>query len=280
MSAARADGRLQAFLFADPAAHSLSPVMHRAAFAAAKLDGEYEARRVTAQDLPRAVNALRGEGMVGANVSLPHKASVARLMDELTDAARAIGAVNTIIRDGVRLIGDNTDAPGLMAALGEHGVTPGVTVVLGAGGAARAAVWALARAGHDTWVVGRTPEKAAALAQEFGVRWAEPGRVPWREAALVVNATSAGLDAPDETPLPQFPILSHDALIYDMVYRPTVTRLMRDARHHGHSTANGLSMLAHQASLSFTAWTGARVPPGIFLQAAQSELEAHGDGRG
>lgn len=268
---------LRAFLFADPAAHSLSPVMHRAAFAAAGLRGDYEARRVTATDLSEAVASLRQPGRVGANVSLPHKSAVTRLVDELTEAARAIGAVNTIVRNGDRLVGDNTDAPGLLSALAESDVRPGPTVVLGAGGAARAAVWALRRAGHDVWVVGRTPARAAVLAEEFGVRSAETDRVPWPEVTLVVNATSAGLDAPDETPLPRFPALRAGAFVYDMVYRPARTRLMRDARERGLRAENGLSMLAHQASLSFRAWTGASVSPTVFARAAQLELQAHGE---
>lgn len=262
---------LRAFLFADPAAHSRSPAMHTAAFRAAHLAGSYEARRVTRNDLPQAVASLRTEGVLGANVSLPHKEAVVDLLDDLTPAAKAIGAVNTVVRTGDRLLGDNTDAPGLMAALSDAAAPEGGrAVVLGAGGAARAAVYALGVAGFDVCVCNRSAEKAARLAAEFGVSHGTFDGVSWQTVALVVNATSAGLNAPNESPVPAFPDLPPSAFVYDMVYAPEDTRLVRDARASGLRAESGLTMLAHQARLSFLAWTGADVSVKVFLSAARA----------
>lgn len=258
----------RAYLFADPAAHSRSPQLHRAAFAHAGIDGDYAARRVRAAELPQAVAELRRPGVLGANLSLPHKESVLALLDTLSPAAKAIGAVNTIIHKDGKLSGDNTDAPGLLAALADADAPEGgLSVVLGAGGAARAAVYALRGAGHEVLLVNRTHARAQALAAELGGRAAWPETAPWSAVTLVVNASSAGLDAPDTSPLPAFPPLDPRALVYDMVYRPAETRLLRDARAAGLRAENGLGMLAHQARLAFAAWTGADVPLGVFLEA-------------
>jgi shikimate dehydrogenase len=259
---------MRAFLFADPAAHSRSPAMHNAAFRAAGLDGSYLARRVTAAELPEAVAGLRQRDVLGANLSLPHKEAVLPLLDELTPAARAIGAVNTVINRGGVLVGDNTDAPGLLAALqltGDAG--EGAALVLGAGGAARAAVWALRSQGRPVYVVNRSPDRAAALTRDLGGVACSLHAVPWDTVNLIVNASSAGLDAPEQTPLPDVPALPPGAVVYDMVYKPAETKLMQGARTAGYRAENGLGMLAQQARLAFLAWTGRDVPVSVFLQA-------------
>ncbi|WP_082505558.1 shikimate dehydrogenase [Deinococcus sp. Leaf326] len=261
-------GSWRAFLYADPAAHSLSPQMHAAAFAAAGLAGQYEARRVAPQDLPAAIAELRAPGVLGANLSLPHKETALLLLDDLSPAARAIGAVNTVIHRSGRLLGENTDAPGLLAALDEAGASAGgLSVVLGAGGAARAAVYALRSRGQAAMVVNRTPERAAALTRDLGGQALNAAEVPWAQVGLLVNASSAGLGDPHASPLTPLPALAPGALVYDMVYKPTETRLMREARAAGVRAENGLGMLAHQARLAFFAWTGAEVPAPVFLEA-------------
>jgi len=259
----------RAFLFANPAAHSRSPAMHNAAFQVAGIGAHYEARQVLPGDLAEAVAGLRAPDVLGANLSLPHKEAALPLLDDLTEAARAIGAVNTIVnRNGV-LTGDNTDAPGFLAALdtaGDDGRC--AAVVLGAGGAARAAVWALrSRGGRPVYVLNRTHEKALELTRGLGGQAVQEREVPWHEVCLIVNASSAGLDAPDESPLPDFPTLAAGALVYDMVYKPAQTRLMHDARAAGYRAENGLEMLAQQARLAFLAWTGREVSIGVFLDA-------------
>lgn len=276
------DHGLQAFLFADPAAHSLSPRMHAAAFRHAGLKGTYEARRVRADELPAALEELRAPGVLGANLSLPHKEAAVQWLDDLTPAARAIGAVNTVVNRQGYLIGDNTDAPGLRDALGELGVEsgdgtgPDPVVVLGAGGAARAAVYALLCLERNVIIVNRTHERAAELATMQGsgetrAKAAHLHDIPWPAVALIINASSAGLDAPNDTPLPGFTfgLLPPNALIYDMVYKPAETRLMREARAAGLRAENGLGMLAHQARRAFVAWTGQDVPAEVFIGALQ-----------
>jgi shikimate dehydrogenase len=268
-------GALRAYLYADPAAHSLSPAMHRAAFAWAGLAGEYRAVRVPPADLGAAIAELRHPGILGANLSLPHKEAALPYLDSLTPAARAIGAVNTIISQEGKLLGDNTDAPGFLAALADAGVSPdGAAVVLGAGGAARAAVWALRSQGRGSqarqvFVFNRTRAKAERLTADLGGMAAALNEIKWADVGLIVNASSAGLNAPDESPLPDFDFsaLPPAALMYDMVYKPLETRLMRDARTAGLRAENGLGMLAHQARLAFLAWTGVDVPVQVFLDA-------------
>ncbi|MFC3834978.1 MULTISPECIES: shikimate dehydrogenase [Deinococcus] len=272
------------YLFADPASHSLSPRMHRAAFAHAGLAGDYQAVRVLPADLATAVSGLRRPDVLGANISLPHKEAVVALLDDLTPAARAIGAVNTVIHRDGRLTGDNTDAPGLFDALVEAGAAgvgdrprDGAVVVLGAGGAARAAVYAaLILLERDVYVVNRTHVRA----EELAAAWAAPDAdhqararvaadVPWDDVTLVINASSAGLDAPEQTPLDAAYLtrLPLSAVVYDMVYRPAQTRLMREARAAGLRAENGLGMLAQQARLAFQTWTGCDVPVSVFLNA-------------
>ncbi|PNY82551.1 shikimate dehydrogenase [Deinococcus koreensis] len=262
--------------------------MHTAAFRAAGLHGTYEARRVPAAELPAALAGLRQPGVLGANLSLPHKEAALPWLDELTPAARAIGAVNTVIHRQGRLTGENTDAQGLFEALLELGAggtgdrnTGGAVAVLGAGGAARAAVYvAVTLLERDVYILNRTRARAQELAESWaapdrpGPRAlaADPGEVPWEQIRLLVNASSAGLDAPGQTPLPDFGFtrLPAGALVYDMVYKPAETRLMREARAAGRRAENGLGMLAHQARLAFRAWTGADVPVGVFLDALSS----------
>ncbi|WP_409013518.1 shikimate dehydrogenase family protein [Deinococcus sp.] len=279
--------------------------MHRAAFEHADLSGQYTAVRVPAADLAAAVQGLRRPGVLGANISLPHKQAVLPLLDDLTPAARVIGAVNTVIHQGGHLTGENTDAPGLLADLRDLGVGHqhlganhqhlganhqhreerggGAVVVLGAGGAARAAVYtALNLLERDVYVVNRTVQRAQILASSWQVagaarrvRASAATDVPWPDVILVINASSAGLDAPEQSPLDPACLtrLPLDALVYDMVYSPAQTRLMADARATGLTAANGLGMLAQQARLAFTAWTQRDVPVQVFrgaLDAAQS----------
>lgn len=271
--------RRRAFLYADPAAHSLSPAMHLAAFQHAGLNGTYEALRIKPEELPAALDALRTKNVLGANLSLPHKESALPLLDALTPTATAIGAVNTVIHRDGHLTGDNTDAPGLVAALRDAGYVPapgGTAVVLGAGGAARAAVYALRMAGQDVLILNRTAVRAHDLARDLPLAQ-QPGQtravtlpdIDWMSVNLVVNSSSAGLNDPTQTPLDATYLrrLPPGALVYDMVYKPTETRLMRESRDCGLTAGNGLGMLAHQAQLAFRAWTGADVPVQVFLSA-------------
>ena len=255
--------------------------MHNAAFRQAGIDAHYEARRVPPAELAAHIETLRQPDVLGANLSLPHKEAALPLLDELSASARAIGAVNTIVNRSGRLYGDNTDAPGFLAALAEAGDDgQGGAVVLGAGGAARAAVWALRSQGRWVYVVNRTHDKAVELTRELGgapqsVAFLEEVYWPAVGISLIVNASSAGLDDPETTPLPHLPYPypgTGQPLVYDMVYKPAETRLMKDARAAGLHAENGLGMLAHQARLAFAAWTGVQVPTEVFLGALESPV--------
>lgn len=268
---------MRAFLFAHPAAHSLSPYMHCAAFQYANWSGDYQAQDVLPEHLPAAIVSLKQSDILGCNLSLPHKEQVIPLLDGLSPSALTIGAVNTVIhRDGL-LYGDNTDAPGLMASLYEGGYQPqGVALILGAGGAARAAVYALQEAGVDVWMYNRTLSTAQQLMQELcphGRVFANQSEIPWSQVGLLLNASSVGLNQPQHSPLNiPFPQLATGAYVCDMVYKPLNTRLLQDAQAAGFHSISGLGMLVHQARLAFKAWTQKDVPAEVFYQAAYLQL--------
>jgi len=257
-------------ILGDPIEHSLSPVMQNAALEAAGIDGLYIPWRVKAAGLATAFESLRGmENFAGANVTLPHKEQAALLVDEVSSDAASVGAVNTIVSRGGRLFGANTDGQGFLRALQEDGgfVPKGRrTIVLGAGGAARAVAWSLAEAGvAELLVVNRTVERAESLAglvgRGTGVSAIGLGigdrRIPEKVAdcALLVNATSVGLSPSDPTPIDPA-LLRPGVLVYDLIYRPRETALLRAARARGCRAMGGLGMLLYQGALAFELWTG------------------------
>jgi shikimate dehydrogenase len=265
-------------LIGDPVAHSVSPAMYNAAFRERQLPYTFEALRVTTDHLAAAVSSLRGANLRGANVTIPHKTAVMPLLDAVDAAALRIGAVNTIVNQNGKLTGYNTDAPGFLTALRKSGFKPEgrQAVVLGAGGAARAVVFALKDAGAEVAVINRTFSTARALAAETGTRAFETSAEGYRQAlegaVLVVNATSVGL-SPEEaaTPLPQ-EWLRPDLTVFDTVYRPRRTCLLREAEAAGCAVIGGLEMLAAQGALSFELWTGQPAPLEVMLQAAEAAL--------
>lgn len=260
-------------LIGDPVAHSRSPALHNAAFAHLGIPACYELWPTPAADLPARIAGLRAAQILGANVTLPHKIAVLGLLDRLDPAAMLIGAVNTIVRaaDGT-LVGTNTDAPACLASLREDaGYQPagGSAVILGASGAARAAAVALAGAGIARLVVvNRTLEKAeqllgdllAATDTDPYLRALAPddADLPAALAAadLIINATSLGWQA-DETQLAAEHIPAN-ALVFDMIYRPT--RLLHDAAARAARTLDGAGMLVRQAALAFELWTNQPAP--------------------
>jgi shikimate dehydrogenase len=241
-------------VFGWPVAHSRSPAMQAAALRAAGLEGwTYQRLPVPPAVFTETARALGASGFRGANVTIPHKEAALALADDATPAARAIGAANTLTYgDDGAVHADNTDAPGLMGAIGER---PHATaVVLGAGGTARAAVWALREAGAEVRVWNRTPERARALGVEL-----LPGEGPLPAADLLVNCTSVGLGDPSTT-FKELPI-SPDALgtyatVVDLVYRPGGTALELAAREQGAAVIGGLEILVRQGARSFQIWTG------------------------
>jgi shikimate dehydrogenase len=248
-----------------PVRHSRSPAMMNAAFAELGIDWLYLHLPVPPDLFAETVRALPGSGYRGANVTIPHKLAAHDLADELTDAATAIGAVNTLSFEGGRITGDNTDAGGLIDALG--GERPASALVLGAGGAARAAVWALREAGVEVTVWNRTPERASELAGEFGVG---AGERPAR-AELLVNATSIGLAKGDS--LDQLPLVEADTVV-DLVYGPEPTELVRWAERRGARVVDGLEVLVRQGARSFERWTGRTPPVDTMRRAASSPVSS------
>ena len=235
--------------------YSASPAVHNAAFAALGMDARYELADVGPERLPDAVGALRGSGRIGANVTQPHKLAVCELVDELAPEVERLGAANTIVRDGDRLVAHNTDLPALAAELAALGPVT-TAAVLGIGGASRAAQAALADAGATVVAIGRD-------------RWDEIPAI-LADCQLVVNATPIGTGS-DESPLPP-DLLRSDLAVLDLVYRPSPTRLVREARVAGADARGGAGMLLRQAALSFTLWTDREAPVEAMHDALRSEL--------
>lgn len=272
-----------AAVIGSPVRHSLSPVIHNAAFGALGLDWVYVAFEVPPGAARGALAAVRALGIDGLNVTMPHKTDVAGAVDRLTPTAQALGAVNTVMRGPQRdeLVGDNTDGAGFIDALRiDEGFDPAGRrcVVVGAGGAGRAVVRALAEAGAAAiTVVNRTADRAIAAAALAGAagRVGQPGDAA--EADLVVNATPSGMgdgDAPDLLFDPA--TLGPGQLVVDLVYHPAVTPLVDAARARGAAATNGLGMLIHQAAHSIRTWTGEDPPLEVMSAAALGELARRG----
>jgi shikimate dehydrogenase len=260
----------------DPIRHSLSPTIFNAAFAEVGLDWAFLAFEVPAGATAAALDAARVLGLAGLSVTMPHKTETARLVDELSDSARALGAVNCVVRDGDRLVGHNTDGAGFVASLvGDAGFDPAGRrcVVLGAGGAARAVVLALAEAGaSEVIVVNRTPERAAStalLAPGVGRVGVVGDAV---EAALVVNATSVGMGGAGCPIDPA--LLGVGQLVADLVYHPVSTPLLRAATARGAGVLDGVGMLVRQGAVAFELWTAQPAPVAVMAAAARAALDA------
>jgi shikimate dehydrogenase len=267
-------------LIGNPVDHSLSPVMQEAAFRATGIDGTYELWPTAAVEVPARVASLREPGTLGGNVTVPHKQRVMPEVDALSDTARRIGAVNTIVNENGRLLGDNTDAYGFAATVRGTGmdITPASrALVLGCGGAARAVIVALQDLGFESIEISnRTPERATALAAELAlggevaaVLWGDlETRLP--EADLLVNATSLGWHA-GELPLDiaRIGLLPSRATVVDLTYRDT--DLLKIARKQGVRAVDGLDMLIHQGARAFQLWTGVAPPVEAMREAVKAE---------
>ncbi len=253
-----------------PVHHSLSPMIHNAWIAQYGIDAEYRAINVLPENLQQWVETLGRDGFAGFNVTLPHKVAVREFCDTLDDRARRIGAVNTVTIDNAgRLHGTNTDAFGFLQNLRDEcpawAPDSGPVLVLGAGGAARAAIYALLEAGVEQIVISnRNDDRARALAQEAMRFFARPGilvqTLDWdrREqglfaAALLVNTTSLGMKG---QPSLQMSLAGAECPVYDIVYRPLMTDLLREAQEKGLPVITGLGMLLHQARPAFEGWFG------------------------
>ena len=250
-----------------PAGHTRSPAMHNAAFEALGIDARYVAFDVSPEQLPDAIRGTRALGIRQLAVSLPHKRAIMEHIDELDETARSIGAVNTVTRVGAHLVGTNTDWIGLVRALetktslrGRHGA------VLGAGGTARAAVYALRESGCRVTVLNRTVAKAEALARDLGADDAAAlDTLPSIDYDILINTTTVGLRS-DESPVPAESLRS-GSVVFDAVYDPAETKLLRDAALAGAHPIGGKWMLIHQAIEQIHAWTRQRPDPDVLASA-------------
>ena len=273
-------------LIGHPVAHSLSGAMQQAAFDNLGIDASYELWDKPAIQLAEAIGELRSDDFLGANVTIPHKERVVPMVDRLTEDAHATGAVNTITREGKRLVGHNTDVPGFRVALdrlvGKQKM-PRHAVVLGAGGGARAVVYGLITEGFQRIVVfNRHLHRAEGLVKHFGRSAAhmELRAMPWHESIIeaelaktkvLVNATSIGLTT-DVSPIPA-EIIPGDLLVLDLIYAQT--KLLRDAASAGCTVADGELMLLHQGAAAFNLWTGQPAPLEL-MQEKLAEARAGG----
>ncbi len=260
-----------------PVRHSRSPAMHEAGYAALGLDDwAYQLLPVPPELFAETVRGLPGAGFAGANVTIPHKEAALALADEATDSARAIGAANTLtfLPDG-RIHADNTDAPGFLDAV-PFDPAGRTALVLGAGGSARAVVWALVQAGADVLVWNRTPARAERLCAEIGGTVVDAP--PAGGVDLLANTTSVGLQS-GEDPFKALPLAVDDLRGYpclvDLVYGTAPTGLVSAAQSAGVTVVDGLEILVRQGARSFERWTGRPAPLDVLRAAARGVPAAH-----
>lgn len=257
-------------LIGDPVEHSMSPIMQNAAFRALNLDYIYVPFKVNKEQLPAAIMGMRALNICGLNVTIPHKTAVLSLLDRVDNLASGIGAVNTIRNSGGILTGYNTDAEGFIRPLIERGINISgrKALVIGSGGAAKAVAFALIEKGAKILVINRSQEKATELVKLLNLQFAvntdalvlskDNLKAAVSSVEMIVNTTSIGMGT-NETPVPsQF--LSKHLIVYDIVYNPLQTRLLREAEAIGASTISGADMLAWQGGLAFEKWTGCKAP--------------------
>lgn len=260
-------------LFAHPIEHSLSPAMHNAAIAELDMNYIYVPFHVLPKDIAGAVDSIKALNITGVNVTIPHKESIINFLDNLTDNAKRLGSVNTIVNKDGYLIGDSTDGPGFLKSLKEDlgDISNSKVLVLGAGGSAKAICFSLVDLGCEVVIANRTLEKAVNLSREINdVCGIDITRACILDETalenevvntkLLVNTTSVGM-FPNVNEMPLSANLLHDGMwVYDLIYNPYETTLIAEAKAKGAKTASGLNMLVYQGAISFEMWTG-KYPP-------------------
>ena len=274
-------------LIGDPVEHSLSPIIQNAAFRSLDLDYVYVVFNVKSGDLREAVYGVKALGICGLNVTMPHKTAIIPYLDELDETARKTGSVNTVLNNNGRLVGYTTDGVGALNALKHAGVDPSDKriVILGAGGASRSISFTLAEHASELVILNRTFSKAKAL--KDAIRKALGDRAKVRalpltdenlsvelaDADILINATSVGMKPNEnETPVKQI-YLRGDLVVFDLIYEPLETRLLREAKSIGAKVVDGLSMLVHQGAASFEIWTGVKAPVNVMMKAALEVIQ-------
>jgi len=272
-------------LIGDPVDHSLSPAIQNAAFRSVGLNAVYLTFQVRAAELKRAIQGLRSLNVKGFNVTTPHKMAVLRHLDEVETEAAEIGSINTVKNERNVLVGFNTDGEGALKAMLDAGMSPdGRTVLLlGAGGAGRVIAYAFAERGCSLQVANRTVSNAKRLARSlhanFGlnVKTLTLSRRALKESVtnsdVILNASSMGMDGKHNPPIERKWIQA-DQCVFDIVYRPVQTKLLKDAAFRGASTVSGLDMLVCQGACSFTLWSGKRAPIAEMRRAVAKKLSS------
>jgi shikimate dehydrogenase len=275
-----------AAVFGDPVAHSLSPAIHNAAYAALAMERVYVAFHVTLERLPDALRAIPALGLLGVNLTVPHKQAALEVVRRLSAEARLLGAANCIVNRRGVLYGDNTDARGLEQALRELGIALAgrLAIVIGAGGAAAAALVAAQRLrARRIVIINRTLSRAETLARRFArasrhSRIEAAGLDALRDpelmagAAIVMNATPIGLNAARFMPL-DYRATPRDCLFYDLVYAPRTTPFLKPAEKLGRPAADGAGMLLHQGALAFRLFNGVPAPIEVMRRALMEQLD-------
>ena len=278
-------------LIGDPVEHSMSPVMHNAAFKQKGLNYLYLCFTIKSKWLHRAIDGMRALNIRGINVTIPHKVAIMPYLDQLDPLAEKIGAVNTIVNDNGTLKGYNTDAAGFYKALLNKSVAPQGkrVVILGAGGAARAISFILAEKGSSLVILNRPEEfnwaveLASRISHAFKTEVRalklneENLKIALSQADILVNATSVGMSPNiDESIVPKR-LLKPDLVVFDIVYNPIKTRLLKETESIGAQTIYGLDMLVWQGALAFEMWTGVKAPLELMKEAAVRALYKHED---
>jgi shikimate dehydrogenase len=245
--------------------------MHNSALAQAGLDGCYLAFRV--KDIAAAVSGMRGLGIRGASITIPHKISVMKYLDQVDSLAADIGAVNTVVNQQGVLHGYNSDCAGAIKALAEKTAITGKDVaVIGAGGGARAVGFGIKQEGGRLTIINRTREKGERLASDLDCEFnllSEVKQLPYR---IIINATSSGMTPHDDSVPLNTDLLEGGSVVMDMVYNPLKTRFLAEAEKNGCTTVDGVSMFVHQGAVQFELWTGEKAPVDVMRRVVLDEL--------
>ncbi|HAG51752.1 MAG TPA: shikimate dehydrogenase [Deltaproteobacteria bacterium] len=274
-------------IFGYPISHTLSPAMHNAVIKALGLDMVYLPFEVKPSNLKEAINGIKSLGIIGVNITIPHKESVIRFLDDISEEARLVGAVNTIVNKDRKLVGYNTDGSGYMASLKEElGFNPKSKriIIIGAGGAARGILAALAtQKPKSITVANRTLSRAVSLIKAFKGKFRDTRfeaidldnnmlKMSFNSVDLLINTTSVGMKQSKALKIP-LETLPKIAIVSDIIYNPLETLLLKKAKKIGLTTHGGLGMLVHQGARSFKLWTGMDAPMNVMRKAALKALK-------
>ncbi|MFE1243830.1 shikimate dehydrogenase [Fictibacillus sp. NPDC058756] len=256
---------IKALVIGDPIEHSLSPVMQNEAFVQAEIQGSYEKKRVTSEELPSFIQFLKESDYAGCNVTIPHKVAVISFLDEIDPEAEKIGAVNTVVNNNGKLIGYNTDGKGFLLGLKEkisRPISEMNILLVGAGGAARSIAYALLKENpKKLFIANRSAERLTLLVKDLNNTCVEPLSLKKAESELsrfdiLINTTNAGMHPNIETMPIKLAQLKHDTVVCDIVYNPLQTKWLHTAESKGAIIDNGVSMLVMQGAMAFEKWTG------------------------